>query len=140
MTSGLAAMLAVMALACGTTQVDKELSVEQYMDAVCRSELSALQQNRPHSTWGQFRDDTQNAIDIIEELKPPAVLEEYHSTVLAGWRTLVAMIEEHDQDALTNDRDLLEMMPVILATSDATDRAIANLPDDVFMQVTQTKC
>ena len=116
--------------------------VEQYLEDICKSELRALQlqQSRPHSTWGQFHEDTLRGIRLIEQLDPPPVLEEYHEATLRVWRVLAEMIAEHDSSALVNDRELLPMMETLLLLDEAVNRTIEDLPDDVFAQVTLASC
>lgn len=119
-----------------------QVSIEEFSQAICESELKALsEETAPHQTWGQFRDDAQKAVDALESLpSPPPELQQYYSTTLEVWRAMVKMIERHPQEDLIRDHQLLSMMDEVAKLSESVDRAILAMPDDVFAKVTSVKC
>ena len=128
----IALMLAV--VGCGGGQP----TVEEYARAVCESELRGLsKETKPHSTWGQFRDDAQRAVDALEALPTsPPELQQFHAATLAMWRDVVRMIERYPQEALIRDRELILLMDELAELSEPVDRTIQNMSNDAFAAVT----
>ena len=129
-------ILLIVLVAC-----ERQPSVEQYAKDICNAELSSLVgSNKPYSTWGQFREDTQKVVDEIEKLTPPPELEEFHQATLKVWREMVRLFSRYDQGAVIRDAELLNLFPRITELSEEVDRTIEELPREVFEQFTSVEC
>ena len=62
-------VLVVAAIAC---RESGPTSIEEYAEKLCDAELRALlYESRPRSKWGQFREELEEVIGILEDNIPP---------------------------------------------------------------------
>ena len=128
----LAALCLLVSATAACTSSDT-LTVEEYGDALCDSDIRALKlMGSPYDTWGEFGRDTQSVIRELESIPPPPELERFHSANLTIWRNLLTLIWQKDPNAITTDSELLDIMSQMSAWDGEVNRAVADLPDHVY--------